>query len=175
MASYNQRLQRELERRNHALTNMARCGSNSAAIVTDKITQTQMAIRAEFEHFNAGIRGQIQATGNVVRRNIDQTGETVSRQIDGLKTSLNPAKIIHEHPWGAALAAALAGAVVVPLLKSQFNHPRNERVVAKSFLNGTAAESEAPRGSRWTPVVDVLLESLPALIVAFTKRDNTPA
>jgi hypothetical protein len=173
MASFNQRLQREIARRNSALAGLAQCGSTSAAIVSHTLEQTKLSIRAEIQHVDDCVSGQIRSAGNLVRQNIEQTGATLSSQIDGLKASLSPAKIINDHPWGATLAAAIAGAVVVPLLKAQFNRPHQDQLAIKPPpINGNCAELNSQHGSPWTPVVNVVLESLPVLLAAYMNRSD---
>lgn len=193
MATFKQRLQREIARRDHALAGLARCGRSSSAIVSQTLDETKHSFRTEIEHVNACVSNQIRATGTLVRENIeqtgatlghlvrdniDQTGATIGRQIDGLKASLSPAKLIQEHPWGATLAAAAAGAVLAPTIKAHFTGaPSAPNTAAPLPAAGTNSESgpDTARDSRWTPIITIIAESLPALLAAYLNRKPTRA
>lgn len=63
MESYNQRLLREITRRDIALANMKQCGHASTAIVIDKLEQTQNAVRAEINDLKTSLDPE-----NIIRK-----------------------------------------------------------------------------------------------------------
>lgn len=195
MASYHQRLQNEIARRDRALSKVRLGASTGAAIAVERLKQTQRSVRAEIYSGKAFIREQLHLAENLVHREIDHAGETVERQIDliqdvcstqltrgsaavmnqltRLKESLNLKKIVREHPWESTFAALVAGMMVVPMFVTKGATPLDEQKV--EHRNGVHANGSDAREPLWKSVTHVLLDHLPALIEAIFRTGSKPS
>ena len=165
MASYNERLRKEIARRDAALANLKHSGNATTTFLGDKLDETKTFITTK-----------IHETGNVASREIKHARVAVSSQIEEWKTTLSPANIVRANPWKSTLGAVAAGVVAAPLLKSLYqptarkieNSKASNRIGSNG--NGRSSPGASAQRSRWKPVTDAILANLPVLIAAFSVR-----
>lgn len=139
---------------------------HAAAVARNQVGETEAAIRRQVEHAADVARNQVGQTEAAIKRQIESADDALHRGYENLKTDLNPANIVREHPWGATLGAVAAGAAAAPMVKRYFQAPSASR--EEAVARHVAVEEEKPAAPGWMHYVELALKHLPTILAAYS-------